>query len=408
MNTFRPRLMDATTASERMDALCEFIEFWLGPQQPSYGESREELAKHQLPMPLRRLYEFAGRWPNAKETEPRSVVVPALACQDYLYALSALRKNGEKFYFLGENQGVWGCRTLSEGEDPPVWCNVDGDERLVSNSLSRFLVTFVLQELTFSSKLCLCDLTLRDRFVAERTPSHSLWTDEPYVHEGNIDYFLWRNVLVRNPGSDHCDLATNNQEGIDFLNVNQGAICQITLMFGSWALEVRSNGSAHLRFLSREMHENIETPPAVFEFEALLRKLMDAGTDRGEFKSNPMVFCRRAGQTGGTGGKHIHDKQLVAALYHRTLEHASVPNNDLKRRLAEDLGQIQLDPRWLTSTVVDLATAIKETHAFDRLPVLADALMDAGCDSDEIITHCRGEGPHCRSCWVVDLLLGEE
>jgi hypothetical protein len=34
--------------------------------------------------------------------------------------------------------------------------------------------------------------------------------------------------------------------------------------------------------------------------------------------------------------------------------------------------------------------------------------MDAGCDSDEIITHCRGDGPHVRGCWVVDLLLGKE
>ncbi|MCE9531608.1 MAG: hypothetical protein K8T89_10870 [Planctomycetes bacterium] len=69
---------------------------------------------------------------------------------------------------------------------------------------------------------------------------------------------------------------------------------------------------------------------------------------------------------------------------------------------------VTIDPRWLTSTVVDLAAAIYEEHAFDRLPILADALMDAGCDSDEIIHHCRGDGPHVRGCWVVDLLLGKE
>lgn len=65
------------------------------------------------------------------------------------------------------------------------------------------------------------------------------------------------------------------------------------------------------------------------------------------------------------------------------------------------------DPRWLTSTVIDLAQAIYEERAFDRMPILADALMDAGCDSDEIIQHCRGDGPHVRGCWVVDLLLGK-
>ncbi len=66
------------------------------------------------------------------------------------------------------------------------------------------------------------------------------------------------------------------------------------------------------------------------------------------------------------------------------------------------------DPRWFTSTVVDLAKAIYEGRAFDRMPILADALMDAGCDSEEIIEHCRGNGPHVRGCWVVDLLLGKE
>lgn len=69
---------------------------------------------------------------------------------------------------------------------------------------------------------------------------------------------------------------------------------------------------------------------------------------------------------------------------------------------------VTLDPRWRTSTVVDLAQAIYDEHAFDRMPILADALMDAGCDSDEMILHCRGDGPHVRGCWVVDLILGKE
>ena len=42
------------------------------------------------------------------------------------------------------------------------------------------------------------------------------------------------------------------------------------------------------------------------------------------------------------------------------------------------------------------------------MPILADALQDAGCDNDDILTHCRGEGPHVRGCWVVDLVLGKE
>jgi hypothetical protein len=66
---------------------------------------------------------------------------------------------------------------------------------------------------------------------------------------------------------------------------------------------------------------------------------------------------------------------------------------------------VALDAAWLTSTVVALAKGIYEERAFDRMPILADALQDAGCDHPDILDHCRGPGPHVRGCWVVDLIL---
>jgi hypothetical protein len=64
-----------------------------------------------------------------------------------------------------------------------------------------------------------------------------------------------------------------------------------------------------------------------------------------------------------------------------------------------------LDPAWRTETVLALATGIYEDRAFDRMPILADALQDAGCDNEDVLGHCRGPGPHVRGCWVVDLVL---
>jgi len=67
-----------------------------------------------------------------------------------------------------------------------------------------------------------------------------------------------------------------------------------------------------------------------------------------------------------------------------------------------------VDAAWLTSTVVQLARGIYEDRAFDRMPILADALQDAGCDNDDVLSHCRDESAtHVRGCWVVDLLLGK-
>jgi hypothetical protein len=67
-------------------------------------------------------------------------------------------------------------------------------------------------------------------------------------------------------------------------------------------------------------------------------------------------------------------------------------------------------PAWLLwngGTVVQLAQTIYEERAFDRLPILADALEEAGCDNADVLAHCRSGGEHVRGCWVVDLLLGK-
>lgn len=67
-----------------------------------------------------------------------------------------------------------------------------------------------------------------------------------------------------------------------------------------------------------------------------------------------------------------------------------------------------IDPTWLTSTVVALAEGIYADRAFDRMPILADALQDAGCDNADILDHCQLPGEHVRGCWVIDALLGKE
>jgi hypothetical protein len=69
---------------------------------------------------------------------------------------------------------------------------------------------------------------------------------------------------------------------------------------------------------------------------------------------------------------------------------------------------IALDPAWRTSDVVLLAKGIYEDRAFDRMPILSDALQDAGCDKNDLLTHLRDtKQVHVRGCWVVDLVLGK-
>jgi hypothetical protein len=58
-----------------------------------------------------------------------------------------------------------------------------------------------------------------------------------------------------------------------------------------------------------------------------------------------------------------------------------------------------------TPIVSGIARVIYEERAFERLPILADALEDAGCADRDILDHLRGPGPHVRGCWVLDLIL---
>jgi hypothetical protein len=64
--------------------------------------------------------------------------------------------------------------------------------------------------------------------------------------------------------------------------------------------------------------------------------------------------------------------------------------------------------RWRDATIPRLAQQMYDARDFASMPILADALEEAGCTNGDILEHCRGPGPHVRGCWVVDLILGKE
>jgi len=69
---------------------------------------------------------------------------------------------------------------------------------------------------------------------------------------------------------------------------------------------------------------------------------------------------------------------------------------------------VAFSPEWRTSTAVLLAQQMYESRDFSAMPILADALQDAGCENADILDHCRDEkGTHVRGCWVVDLVLNK-
>lgn len=63
-------------------------------------------------------------------------------------------------------------------------------------------------------------------------------------------------------------------------------------------------------------------------------------------------------------------------------------------------------PEWHTADAVALARTCYETKDWSIMPILADALQDAGCENDDVLDHCRGPGPYVRGDWVLDSLIG--
>ncbi len=148
---------------------------------------------------------------------------------------------------------------------------------------------------------------------------------------------------------------------------------------------------------SVEHYRNFEEPLSA-RFEALLRAL-----DRGPAVAHASA---RVGPAPADAHPEHPWHPTFQAAYFEYLK----PQADLLRCLFANPCRppVVFSPSCRTSTATALAAQMYKSRDFSAMPILADALQDAGCDSADVLDHCRGPGPHVRGCWVVDLVLGKE
>jgi hypothetical protein len=94
----------------------------------------------------------------------------------------------------------------------------------------------------------------------------------------------------------------------------------------------------------------------------------------------------------------------------RTTEHEMLTQCQILRDLVR-FQPVSADPGWLDweqQQVVRLAQPISDEDRFEHLPILADALEEAGCTHTEMLAHLRGPGPHYRGCWALDVVLNRK
>jgi hypothetical protein len=99
----------------------------------------------------------------------------------------------------------------------------------------------------------------------------------------------------------------------------------------------------------------------------------------------------------------------VARLQLRTADDEKAEQAKLLRDVfGNPFRPVRFSPEWRTDTVVTLARQMYDARDFSAMPILADALQDAGCDNDDVLTHCRDANQtHVRGCWVCDFVLNK-
>jgi hypothetical protein len=162
-------------------------------------------------------------------------------------------------------------------------------------------------------------------------------------------------------------------------------MCEVHCVAGCCGLDAFEVDASHIVPWVRE-HGLVQTWVAADQLSDQIREVL---ASRGTVTSDQYEF------------NHYWVHPALCSLFLSTWQQEIV-------RAAETVsGQPLMKASWRTETVMALARAIQIDRAFDRLPILADALEDAGCDHPDVLAHCRGPGPHARGCWVVDLVLGK-
>jgi hypothetical protein len=125
-------------------------------------------------------------------------------------------------------------------------------------------------------------------------------------------------------------------------------------------------------------------------------------------KTRERDYKRRKKAANAEGREEPIWDQYDAVYRTAQAEEARTQTRLLRCVIGNPFRPVAFDPAWRTSTAAALAEQMYASRDFGAMPILADALQEAGCEDAAILSHCRGTGPHVRGCWVVDLVLGKE
>jgi hypothetical protein len=153
--------------------------------------------------------------------------------------------------------------------------------------------------------------------------------------------------------------------------------------------------------------DGLATPGELNSSWTAARKLADALKE--ETESQPVRFYAAENAAAWAASRDVVRAAQLAAVWAGLAERDWTTQPDLLRCLmGNPFRPLSMAPAivaWQQGTVVKVASAIYEDRRWEDMPLLGDALEEAGCTDQAVLDHCRGPGPHARGCFVVDALL---
>jgi hypothetical protein len=162
------------------------------------------------------------------------------------------------------------------------------------------------------------------------------------------------------------------------------------------------------RFAAEDLHQTLLRMPDDIEWEIAWKASTTASAASAAALSaanDPRAYPHPSERSRIRQPSELYDTRHIRTSYSELFGEMGVLCRDI---FGNPFRPVTFDPSWLTSAVLALASGIFNDRAFDRMPILADALQDADCENEDILNHCRGDEPHVKGCWVVDLLLGKK
>ncbi len=164
-----------------------------------------------------------------------------------------------------------------------------------------------------------------------------------------------------------------------------------------------------IRFPVAELYRDVLRASEDYADQRISKSQFKLARKKGDWQKAPHVTGEASMVAWASASACCGEPYVAACKTTRTRPEETVVQVGLTRCIfGNPFRPVAFSLAWRTSTVLALASQMYESREFGAMPILGDALQDAGCDCADVLNHCRGEGPHVRGCWVVDLVLGKE